>query len=191
MSRLTDIIQESIAFVEVPGRAIQTHAAAQYGVSKILLDEALTYGAVLEWFTGKIQAAIKRNTKRSGLASPLDYVMAHREGVGGAADITMMVPRQGDLFIDPFGLNDGYLCEGGTGEMHRTRYSNMLDFEGFIRIRDKQIAADTRHANRMRVTLERLRPDWSNDPMMTYEEACALYVRKHGMPPRPDDEGDD
>ena len=66
----------------------------------------------------------------------------------------------------------------------------MPEFEGFIRIRVKQIAADTRHLNRMRVTLERLRPVWEIDPEMTYEEACELYVRQYGMPPQYDDEGD-
>ena len=39
---LNDIIQESIAAVEVAGRPIDTHAAAQYGISKILAHAELT-----------------------------------------------------------------------------------------------------------------------------------------------------
>src|SRR5687768_14942275 len=109
MSRLTDIIHESIAAVEVAGHPISTHAAAKYGVAKILNDAELTYTAVLEWLTVKIQAAIKRSTRRAGLLDPREYVMAHRAGLDGAAGITMVVPRQGDLFIDPFELNDGHM----------------------------------------------------------------------------------
>ena len=182
MSRLADIIHESIAAVEVAGRPISTHAAAKYGVARIIADAELNYPAVLEWLTVKIQAVIKRSTRRAGLLDPREYVMAHRAGLEGAEGIAMIIPRQGDLFIDPFELNDGHMLEGGTGEMHRTRYATMPDFEGFIRIRDKQIAADIKYANKMRRARERLTPIWSVDPMMTYREACDFYVRQHGMP---------
>src|SRR4051812_31226729 len=111
MSTLSDIIAESIAAVEVPGRAIRTHEAAEYGFRKILADTELTAMAVREWLTVKIQTAIKKSTKRSGLQSPLEYVQAWR-GMGSGSEITMLVPRQGDLFIDPFKLNDGYALEG-------------------------------------------------------------------------------
>lgn len=191
MSTLTNIIQESIAAVEIPGRPIDTRAAAKYGISKILADAELTCMAVTDWFTDKVQGAIKRPGKLRGMLSPAEYVFARRAGEDGAADITMMVPRQMDMFDDPFALEDGYSLEGGTGKVQRTRNATMPEFKGFIRIRVKQAKADLRHLNRMRVTLERLRPFWENDPMMTYEEACALYVRKNGMPPKAEDDGDD
>src|SRR5690349_7790614 len=107
MARLADIIQESIAAVEVAGRPISTHAAARHGVAKILSDVELTYTAVFEWLAGKIQSAIKRSTRRAGLLDPKEYVMARREDIRGADAITI-VPRQADFFMDPFGLNDGH-----------------------------------------------------------------------------------
>lgn len=187
MSRLADIIHDSIAAVEVAGRPISTHAAAKHGVARILADAEMTYTAVLEWLTVKIQVAIKRSTQRVGLLDPREYVMAHRAGMEGAGEPAALVPRQGDLFIDPFKLNDGHMLEGGSGEIHRTQNATLYDFEAFIRIRDKQIAADIRYRNRLARTLERLRPIWEVDPMMTYEEACGRYVRQHGMPPLEDD----
>jgi hypothetical protein len=188
---LTNIIQESIAAVEVAGRPIDTHAAAQYGVRKILANAELTCMAVTEWFTGKVQVAIKRPGKMRGLLAPSEFVMAHRAGEDGEPDITMLVPRQYDFWKDPFDLEDGYSLEGGTGKVQRTRNATMPEFEGFIRIRVKQAKDDLRHLNRMRVTLERLRPIWEVDRMMSYQEACAFYVRQYGMPTLPDDEDDD
>jgi hypothetical protein len=190
MPRLADIIHESIAAVEVAGRPISTHRAAKYGVAKILDDAELTYSAVLEWLTVKIQNAIKRSTRRAGLLDPNEYVMARRED-GYGADAITIVPRQTDMFTDPFGLNDGHKLEGGSGEMHRTQNATLYDFEAFIRIRDKAIAADIKYRNRLTRTLERLRPVWEVDPMMTYEEACAIYVRQYGLPPKDDDESED
>lgn len=190
MPRLTDIIHESIASVEVAGRPISTHRAALYGVAKILDDAELTYSAVLEWLTVKIQAAIKRNTRRAGLLDPAEYVMARRDDGRGIADIAI-VPRQCDMFTDPFGLSDGHKLEGGNGEMHRTQNATLPDFEAFIRIRDKNITADIKYRNKLARTLERLRPIWEVDPMMTYEEACALYIRQYGMPPKDNDEPDE
>lgn len=192
MSTLTDIIQESIAAVEIAGRPIDTHAAARYGIGKILANAELTCIAVTDWFTKQLQVAIKRPGKLRGMLSPAEYVFAHRAGEDGDPDITMLVPRQMDLFDDPFGMENGYSLEGGDGLVQITRNATMPEFEGFIRIRIKQQKADLRHLNRMRVTLERLRPFWEVDPMMTYEEACGRYVRTHGRPPKPDDdEGDD
>jgi hypothetical protein len=188
---LNNIIQESIAAVEVAGRPIDTHAAAKYGISRILANAELTCMAVTEWFTGKVQGAIKRPGRLRGLLSPSEYVMASRAGMDGAEDITMLVPRQYDFWKDPFDLDDGYSLEGGTGKVVRTRNATMPDFEGFIRIRVKQNKADLRHLNRMRVTLERLRPFWANDPEMSYREACDLYVRQHGMPPKDEHDEDD
>lgn len=189
MSTLTDIIHESIAAVEVAGRAIDTHEAAQYGIAKILANADLTYMAVAEWFTTKIQAHLSKG-KRRGLASPAEYVMATRAGTDGIADLTMLVPRQYDFWKDPFDLKDAHMVEGDTGKMHRTCNANLYEFDGFIRIRDKQTRADIKYANRMRRARERLTPIWEVDPMMTYREACEFYVRQHGMPPQ-DDEDDD
>lgn len=191
MSTLTDIIQESIAAVEIAGRPIDTHAAARYGIRKILANAELNFMAVSEWFTGKVQYAIKKPSK--GMLSPAEYVFARRAGEHGDPDITTLVPRQMDMFDDPFGMDNGYSLEGGTGKVQLTRNATMPEFEGFIRIRVKQNKADLRHLNRMRVTLERLRPFWEVDPMMTYEEACGRYVRTHGRPPKPtdDDESED
>jgi len=77
MSTLSDIIAESIAAVEVPGRAIRTHEAAEYGFRKILADAELTAMAVRDWLTGKIQAAIKKGDRRA-LKSPAEYVQSWR-----------------------------------------------------------------------------------------------------------------
>jgi hypothetical protein len=191
VSALTNIIQESIAAVEVAGRPIDTHAAARYGISKILANAELTCMAVTDWFTDKVQGAIKRPGKLRGMLSPAEFVMARRAGEDGSADISMLVPRQMDFFDDPFGMDDGYSLEGGAGKVQRTRNATMPEFEGFIRIRVKQNKADLRHLNRMRVTLERLRPIWEVDPMMSYQEACDFYVRQHGMPPKDEPEEDD
>jgi hypothetical protein len=190
MSTLTDILMESIAAVEVPGRPIDTHAAAQYGISKILANAELNFMAVSDWFTGKIQAYLGSKKKR-GMPSAADYVMAHRVGMDGGEDITMLVPRQFDLFIDPFDLKDAHMVEGDTGKMQRTRNANLYEFDGFILSRDKKIAADIKYANKMRRARERLTPIWSVEPMMTYEEACNFYVRQHGMPPKDEDESED
>jgi hypothetical protein len=189
VSTLTNIIQESIAAVEVAGRPIDTHAAARYGISKILANAELTCMAVTDWFTDKVQYAIKKPAK--GMLSPAEFVMAHRVGEGGPFGISMLVPRQMDFFEDPFGMDDGYSLEGGAGKVQRTRNATMPEFEGFIRIRVKQNKADLRHLNRMRVTLERLRPIWEVEPMMSYQEACDFYVRQHGMPPKDEPEEDD
>jgi hypothetical protein len=186
VSTLTDIIQESIAAVAIAGRPIDTHAAARYGVRKILANTELTFMAVNEWYTGKVQSAIKRPAK--GMPSPAEYVFARRAGEDGGPNITMLVPRQMDMFDDPFGMENGYSLEGEVGKVQLTRNATMPEFEGFIRIRVKQNKADLRHLNRMRVTLERLRPFWEVDPMMTYEEACGRYVRTHGRPPKPADD---
>lgn len=187
MSTLADIIQESIAVVEIAGRPINTHLAAKYGVSKILADAELTCMAVTEWFTERVQAFLKGG-KRRGLPSAAEYVMATRAGVDGGADITVLVPRQRDFWMDPFDLFDAHKVEGGNGEMQRTCNANLYEFDGFIRIRDKQIAADIKYANKMRRARERLTPIWSVDPMMTYREACDFYVRQHGMPADEDDD---
>jgi hypothetical protein len=184
---LNNIIQESIAAVEVAGRPIDTHAAAQYGIARILANAELNVMAVTEWFTDKIQAAIKRPGKLRGMLSSSEFVMATRAGMDGAEDITMLVPRQYDFWMDPFDLFEAHAVEGGTGDMQRTRNANLHEFDGFIRIRDKQIEADKRYANKMRRARERLGPIWINDPMMSYQEACTFYVRQHGMPPRDED----
>ena len=130
--------------------------------------------AVTEWFTDKIQAAIKRPGKQRGLLSTSEYVLATRAGRDDAEDITMLVPRQYDFWKDPFDLDDGYSLEGRTGKVVCTRNATMPQFEGFIRIRVGQAKADLRHLNRMRLTLERLRFIWEVDPMMTYQEACTF-----------------
>jgi hypothetical protein len=189
MSTLTDIIHESVAAVEIQGRPIDTHAAAKYGITKILANAELTYMAVSEWFTTKIQAYLAGKGKKRGVPSAAEYVMATRAAVGDDEAITMLVPRQYDFWKDPFDLKDAHMVEGGTGKMQRTCNATMYEFDGFIRIRDKQTEADIRYANKMRRTRERLTPTWENDPMMTYREACEIYVRQHGMPP--DDESED
>jgi len=189
MSTLADIIHESIAAVEVAGRPIRTHEAAKCAVKRILANAELTCMAVTEWFTDRVQAFLKGG-KRRGLASAAEYVMARRAGADGGADITMLVPRQYDFWLDPFKLFDAHKVEGGVGMMQITRNANLYEFDGFIRIRDKQIAADIKYANKMRRARERLTPIWSVDPMMTYREACDFYVRQHGMPPLEDDQDD-
>jgi hypothetical protein len=154
-----------------------------------MADAQLCAIACQDWLLRQAQSFIRgRNGKRRATLQAAEYVMARRAGEGGAADITMMVPRQGDLFIDPWNLKDGHSLEGGTGHMHRTRHATYYDFQGFLRIRDKAIEADIKYRNRMRRAMEHLGPIWVNDPMMTYEEACNLYVRMHGMP---EEEGDD
>jgi len=76
--------------------------------------------------------------------------------------------------------------------MKRTRYLNQREFRGVIGIRIKQHHADGRHIAKLSTTDARLAEFWDNDPEMTYEEACALYVRKYGEPPQDaDDEGED
>jgi hypothetical protein len=144
--------------------------------------------AVTEWATVKIQAYLKGGRGKRGMPSPAEYVMATRAGVDGGEDITMLVPRQYDFWKDPFDLFDAHMVEGGTGEMQRTCNANLYEFDGFIRIRDKQAEADLRYANKMRRTRQRLTPTWENDPMMTYREACEIYVRQHGMPPKDEDD---
>ena len=191
MSTLSDILAESVAAVEIPGRPIDTHAAAKYGVAKILANAELNCMAVTEWFIMKCQAFLKGGNKRRALPSAAEYVMAHRASADGGEGVTLLVPRQFDFFVDPFKLYDAHKVEGGDGRMQRTRNSNMYEFEGFLRIRDKQIEADIRYANKMRRTLERLRPIWVVDPMMTYEETCDLYIRQHGMPPEEDEDEED
>lgn len=184
MSTLSDILAASVASVEVPGRAIDCHAAAKYGVNQILKSVDLTRMAVTEYMLIQLKTFLGGRRRRAVL-SARDYVLATRVGADGEEDITAMVPRQGDLFIDPFGLDAAHALEGGTGHMQRTENASMYEFQGFVRIRDKQIEADIRYANHLRVTLERLRPIWENDPVMTYREACEIYVRQHGMPPQP------
>jgi hypothetical protein len=181
MSTLTDILHESIAAVEVPGRPIDTHSAARHAVNKILANFELNVMAVTEWATVKVQSYLKTG-KRRGLASAAEYVMARRAGENGADDITMLVPRQRDFWMDPFKLFDAHKIEGGAGLMQMTENATMPEFKGFVGIRDKQIAADIKYRNRMARALERLTPIWSVDPMMTYREACDFYVRQHGMP---------
>jgi hypothetical protein len=182
MSTLTNIIHESVAAVEIAGRPIDTHAAAKYGITKILANAELTYMAVSEWFTTKIQAYLAGKGKKRGVPSPAEYVMATRTAEEGGEDVTMLVPRQYDFWKDPFELKDAHMVEGDTGKMQRTCNANMYEFDGFIRIRDKQNEADRRYADKMRRTRERLTPIWSVDPMMTYREACEFFVRQHGMP---------
>ena len=189
MSTLADIIHESIAAVEVAGRPIRTHEAAKCAVKRILANAELTCMAVTEWFTDRVQAFLKGG-KRRGLPSAAEYVMATRAGSDGGADISVLVPRQRDFWMDPFDLFDAHKVEGGNGDMQRTCNANLYEFDGFIRIRDKQTEADIRYANKMRRTRERLTPTWENDPMMTYREACEIYVRQHGMPPLEDDQDD-
>jgi len=190
MSTLTDILHESIAAVEVPGRPIDTHSAARHAVNKILANFELNVMAVTEWGTVKVQSYLKTG-KRRGLASAAEYVMARRAGENGADDITMLVPRQRDFWMDPFKLFDAHKIEGGAGLMQMTENATMPEFKGFVGIRDKQIAADIKYRNRMARALERLTPIWSVDPMMTYREACDFYVRQHGMPPQEDDGEED
>lgn len=190
MSVLTNILAESVAAVEIRGRPIDTHEAAKYGISKILANAELTYMAVSEWFTKEIKGFIAGKRKKD-MAAPAEYVMATRKGENGEADIIMAVPRQYDFWKDPFVLNDAYSQEGGNGKMVRTRYATEDDFLGFIRIREIQIKNDQKHANKMRRTHQRLAPYWANDPMMTYEEACAFYVRQHGLPPTDEEEEGD
>jgi len=190
MSTLTDILHESIAAVEVPGRPIDTHSAARHAVNKILANFELNVMAVTEWATVKVQSYLKTG-KRRGLASAAEYVMARRAGENGADDITMLVPRQRDFWMDPFKLFDAHKIEGGAGLMQMTENATMPEFKGFVGIRDKQIAADIKYRNRMARALERLTPIWSVDPMMTYREACDFYVRQHGMPPQEDDGEED
>lgn len=187
MSTLTNILAESVAAVEIRGRPIDTHAAAKWGITKILANAELTYMAVSEWFTKEIKAFIAGKRKKE-LNTPAEYVMATRAGENGQGDVTMLVPRQYDFWKDPFDLNDAYSQEGGNGQMVRTRFATEEDFLGFIRIRDKQIEHDLKHANRMRRTHQRLAPIWANDPMMTYEEACEIYVRQNGVPPKEEDD---
>jgi hypothetical protein len=188
MSTLTGILMESIAAVEIPGRAIQTHEAAKYCVKKIMANFELNVMAVTEWSTEKIGAFLKGGQKKRGMPSAAEYVMATRAGEDGCSDITMLVPRQYDFWKDPFELFDAHKVEGDNGLMQRTCNANLYEFDGFIRIRDKQIDADVKYANKMRRTRERPGPIWINDPMMTYKEACTFYVRQHGMPAPDEDE---
>jgi hypothetical protein len=190
MSTLADIIHESIAAVEVAGRPIRTHEAAKYAVKRIIANFELNVMAVTEWSTVKVQAYLKGGRRR-GMPSAAEYVMATRAGSDGGEDVTMLVPRQYDFWMDPFKLFDAHMVEGGAGEMQRTCNANLYEFDGFLRIRDKQIAADIKYANKMRRARERLTPIWSVDPMMTYREACDFYVRQHGMPPQEDDGEED
>jgi len=117
--------------------------------------------------------------------------MAHRASENGGPGITAMVPRQGDLFIDPFKLRNGYVLEGGTTEMKRTRYLTQPEFRGRRRIRRKSWVADGKHLNLLDTVDEMLAPVWDNDPQMTYEEACDIYVRQFGMPDLPDEDDEE
>jgi hypothetical protein len=190
MSQLSNIIQKCVAAVEVPGRTIKIHRAVELAVPMILADPDTTKHAVREFATVKVRQSISAGVRKA-LDAPSGFVRAWKAGTDGREDIEVIIPRQGDLFIDPFDLEDGYSLEGGTGKVQRTRNATMPEFEGFIRIRVKQAKDDLRHLNRMRVTLERLRPIWEVDRMMSYQEACAFYVRQYGMPTLPDDEDDD
>ncbi len=186
MSQLSNIVSHCVASVEVPGRTIKVHHAVELAVPLILADPELNKTAVREYATIQVRKCVATTARRS-LEAPAGFVMARREESNGAPAIEAYVPRQGDLFIDPFELNAGYSLEGGTGEMKRTRYLNQREFRGVIMIRVKQHHADGRHIARLSTTDDRLAEFWDNDPEMTYEEACSLYVRKYGMPPRIED----
>jgi hypothetical protein len=188
MSALGNIVQRCISAVEVPGYAIKIHHAVEHGVPMVLADREINKMAVREFLTIKIKAAIGTKGGRAE-RHEADYVMAHREDAAGGG-ISAMVPRQGDLFIDPFGLRDGYVLDGGAVEMKRTRYLTQPEFRGLRRLRRKSWVADGRHLKLLDDVDEMLAPVWDNDPEMTYEEACALFVRHYGRPDLPDDDGD-
>ena len=189
MSQLSDMVQKCIAAVEVPGRTIKIHRAVELVVPMILADPDTTKHAVREFATVKVRQSISAGVRKA-LDAPSGFVRAWKAGTDGNEDIEVIIPRQGDLFIDPFGLNEGYSLEGGIGEMKRTRYLNQPEFRGVIGIRIKQHHADGRHIVKLSTTDARLAEFWDNDPEMTYEEACALYVRKYGAPPKDDGEED-
>jgi hypothetical protein len=190
MSQLSNIVSKCIASVEVPGKAIKIHHAVELGVPMVLADPDLNKTAVREYLTIKCKASIANNNRKE-LAAPSGMVLAQRVGLNGEPDLQAYVPRQGDLFIDPFDLNAGYSLEGGTSEMKRTEYLTQPEFRGVIRIRVKQHHADGRHIAKLSTTDDRLAEFWDNDPEMTYAEACALYVRKYGMPPKVEDLDDE
>jgi hypothetical protein len=191
MSTLGNIVAKCIAAVEVPGYAIKVHKAVEIGVPMILADPEVNEMAAREFLTIKVKASIS-GTARKVMDAPSGFVRAWRRDENSEADIEVIVPRQGDLFIDPFKLKDGYSLEGGIAEMKRTRYFTQPEFRGLLRIRRKQLIADGKHYDRIASTDKRLAEFWDNDPMMTYEEACQLYVRAYGAPDLPDDdEGDD
>jgi hypothetical protein len=185
MSRLSNIIADSVASVEVPGRTIRVHHAVELAVPKILADPELNKTAVREYTTIKVRSCVS-TTARKALDAPAGFVMASRQEADGQT-ITAMVPRQGDLFIDPFGLKAGYSLEGGIGDMKRTEDLTQPEFRGVIRIRVKQHHADGRHIAKLSTTDTRLAEFWDNDPEMTYREACDLYVLKYGLPPKVED----
>jgi hypothetical protein len=187
MASLSNIIQRCIAAVEVPGRAIKVHHAVEHGLGLILADTELNVMAVREWLTDKISRALSGKRRKLAVAPP-EYVRVWSAAANGGVGAAVVIPRQGDLFIDPFQLDEAYKLEGGNVEMKRTRYLTQRDFRGVIGIREKQHIADTKHLGRLRNTYTRLQPYWDIDPEMTYEEACALYVRHNGMPPDDDEE---
>jgi hypothetical protein len=189
MSQLSNIIQKCIAAIEEPGRTIKIHRAVELAVPMILADPDTTKYAVREFVTVQVRRSISSGARKA-LDAPSGFVRAWKAGVDGREDIEVIIPRQGDLFIDPFGLNEGYSLEGGIGEMKRTRYLNQPEFRGVIGIRIKQHHADGRHIAKLSTTDDRLAEFWDNDPEMTYEEACDFYVRHHGMPPLPDEDED-
>lgn len=190
MSQLSNIVSYCVASVEVPGRTIKVHHAVELVVPMILADPELNKTAVREYATIQVRKCVA-TTARKALDAPAGFVLARRSEADGIPAMEAYVPRQGDLFIDPFDLNAGYSLEGGAGEMKRTEYLTQPEFRGVIGIRIKQHHADGRHISKLSRADARLAEFWDNDPEMTYAEACALYVRKYGMPDLPDDVEDD
>jgi hypothetical protein len=190
MSVLGDIVQRCIAAVEVPGYSIKVHTAVEHGVPLVLADRDTTLMAAREFLTIKIKAAIGTRGRKAE-RHQAEYVQAGRAGRDGAPPALVSVPRQMDLFDDPFDLREGYVLEGGTVEMKRTRYVTQREFAGLIRLRRKSWTADGKHLDRLAKVYDTLRPIWDIDPEMTYEEACAIYVRQYGQPDLPPDDGDE
>jgi hypothetical protein len=188
--RLTDIWDQSIAAVEVPGRSIKLHHAVEHAVPFILADQELTEVAVRGFSKREIEGRLCGRRRKSAVART-ELVEAWAEPVGGGDPVRLMVPRQGDLFLDPFQLHEAYALEGGSSERMRTRWLTQDGFRGAIRIRRKQHAADGKHLGWMEHVDGLLAPYWANDPLMTYEEVCAIYVRVNGMPELPDDDEED
>lgn len=190
MSTLGNIVSRCIASVEVPGKSIKIHHAVEMAIPMVLKDPEITVMAVRECLTVKCKAHVSGKARRA-LDVPGGFVRAWRADAEGKSSIEVIVPRQGHLFDDPFKLKDGYSLEDAVGEMVRTRYAVQREFRGFIRIRAKQHAADAKHIALLRNVDTKLAEFWDNDPEMTYEEACALYVRHYGQPDLPDDSDDE
>src|SRR4051812_11155429 len=163
MSALGNIIQRCISAVEIPGRKIRVHHAVEHGVPLILGDPEINAIAVREFLKIRIVSAIGTKGRRAE-RHEAEYTHANMTDPDLGRIISVMVPRQGDLFIDPFKLRDGYVLEGGRAEMKRTRYLTQSEFRGLRRIRRKSWAADGRHLKLLDDVDEMLAPIWDVDP---------------------------